>query len=120
MRTLSVTDNDLDFTIADGIESVMQRVVQRLKWWRGEWFLAVTGGLPYLPTILGEGVELRAVERLITGTIESVTGVVRVEDISITLDTTKRSLSYSADVITDYGNAPIVARFEPEGAVVTA
>src|SRR5271169_1256089 len=54
-RPLSATN---DYTIGlqfydDTPQCVAQAILTRLKLWRGEWFLDVTDGTPYLQKILG-------------------------------------------------------------------
>ncbi len=53
MLTLGVNfdTHDLDFTVRDGLDSIEQRVVQRLRFFRGTWFLDFLDGIPYLDDV---------------------------------------------------------------------
>ena len=103
MRTLGATDGDLDFTLIDGIESLRQRLVQRLLFWRGEWFLDTSQGVPYLPSVLGRQGSLTLLRQVITAYIEVDDEVTGVRNIEIEFRPTDRRAGYRADVDTIHG-----------------
>ena len=103
MRALGATDQDIDFRLVDGIESVSQRVIQRVQYWLGEWFLNTAGGVPYNQDVLGEDLDLALSERAISDQIRGVPDVIAVEDASVAYDAETRALAYSARVRTGYG-----------------
>ena len=108
MRTLSVSQiegsvDDLDGTIVTGVESVRQRVVQRIRFRLGSWFLALLRGTPYSPEIFGRQSVLGLATRTITDTILGVEDVTGVSGIESTLNADARIMSYSATVSTIYG-----------------
>ena len=99
MRTLGTRDGDLDFTVVDGLESVKQRIVQRLLFWRGEWFLDTSKGIPYLPrALVRRGSSPLLLRQVITDAIEEVDGVVAVRDIEVTYQAAERRILYVADI----------------------
>ena len=63
---LVVTDNDL--AIVEGDQATAQRLEQRLRLWRGEWFLDRTAGVPWLRDVIGQ----RPREQVITGLLRTV------------------------------------------------
>ena len=52
MRTISAVD-DLGpgFVVQDGLQAVRQRVVQRLRFAAGEWFLDAEAGIPFIDAL---------------------------------------------------------------------
>ena len=59
MRDLRLTDGDLtisglDLQFVDGGQAVAQRLTQKLKLFRGEWFLDRRAGVPYFRDIIGQ------------------------------------------------------------------
>ena len=103
MRALGATNRDIDWTLVDGIESVAQRVLQRVQYWLAEWFLDTSGGVPYNRDVLGGDLDLALSERAISDQIRAVPDVVDVEDARIEYDAATRALTYSARVRTAFG-----------------
>ena len=77
MRTLGVNSqtHDLDWTVADGLDSVEQRVRQRLRFFRGTWFLAMTQGIPYLDDVLIREADAGLASRTMADAVRTVAGV---------------------------------------------
>ena len=69
----------------------------------GEWFLDLDYGLPYFEQILVKNPNLPSVQDIFRRAILSVKGVSSVERITLSLDTTQRTLSVSWVVLTDLG-----------------
>lgn len=104
MLTLNSPTVDIDFTLTDGVDSVRQRVRQRLLFLFGEWFLATQSGVPHLQEILGNPDDLDVVRRVITDHILAVEDVTGVQDVTVALDSErKRTVNYTAKVNTIYG-----------------
>ena len=107
MRTWSVTQlteddaPDLDGRVVDDLESLRQRIEQRLHFPQGSWQLNPELGTPRL---LGRHTE-RVAASVITNTIleEGGTEVVAVERVTVRLNHDTRELRYSAQVRTIYG-----------------
>ncbi len=112
MNTLSVelideTNNiyDLDGTIADGLQSAAQRVRQRLRFWRGTWYLDQNAGVPYLQDVLGQRNRLPLAASAITAQIRTVPDVTAVSDVNVIIR--NRRLIYTATVHTIHGTLQI-------------
>ena len=102
MRTFSAPARDINFQIVDELDSVMQRVAQRLQFRLGEWFLRRDRGTNYEP-ILGEiGVNVLGIQAF-TAEAASVEDVLDVTDVSYRLNNETRILSYEANIHTPYG-----------------
>ena len=102
-RTISVDQGDLelhrnDLVIIDGLESLRQRVVQRLGLIQGEWFLATDQGIPYIQEIYQRPFNLGLSTTILADAIRSVEGVTDVSDIRSTVDPDTRRLSFRATV----------------------
>ena len=98
---------DLDFSVATELESVVERVKFRLRFWRGEYYLDGNQGVPYLGDVLGHQVDLSLAQQAITDQIASVADVLAVSDVVVEIDSKSRTLRYSASVSTVWGDARI-------------
>lgn len=116
MRTLDAPADDITFRVVDGIESVCQRVRERIYFVLGEWFLAREAGTPYFYRVLGQD-DYGLAERLITDTIRGVTDVTDVQDVSLVVDTVTRHAVYTARVLTIFGTVDMTAEDLPTGGV---
>lgn len=99
-----------DLRVADGkpvmvtgADAIAQEIRVRLRWWRGEHFLDVSAGVPYLQQILGKGVSEDAIRAVLREEIESVPGVGHVESIAIVTDRPNRFATITIDVVTEDG-----------------
>lgn len=88
--------------MVDGLESVRQRTIQRLRFWLGTWFLQTTAGVPYLEDVFGFRPDERTAARIISDVIREVEDVTGVRDVVFRLDA-DRVAHYSATVDTIYG-----------------
>ena len=92
-----------DWAFAIDREGIQQRISQVLKTIAGEWFLDLDYGLPYFEQILIKNPNLPAVQDLFRRALLSVKGVSSVERLTLSLDTTSRTLAVSWVVLTDLG-----------------
>lgn len=99
--------HDLDNTVLDGIESVRQRVHQRVRFWSGTWFLDTNAGVPYLRDVLGHQISLPLATSAITRAIRGVPDVTGVSDVESRIEAAERRLYYSATVQTVFGDMPV-------------
>ena len=107
-RTLSA-DRDVSPALAtvDGLESVRQRVVQRLRLHRGEWFLNRDAGMPWHQEMLGHPLSAELSGRIIVDQILGVPDVIDVTDIDFRIEPANRRLRLSAVVETRFGSMQI-------------
>lgn len=106
-KTINIFNSELEpnvFEIIDGIESVRQRVEQRLKFFRGEWFLDTSKGTPWFQDVLIRPVSAALSAAIITKAIQSVTDVTSVNNVIAEIDPATRKMSYTARVQTIFGS----------------
>lgn len=112
MSDLQLTDNDL--TIVGGdlaleerrFEDVAQAVLVTLQTHRGEYELDTSAGVPWRSQVLGKGRDLTTIGLLIKRIVERVDGVLRVSDVTATLDRQTRALTitFTALIESDAGS----------------
>ena len=94
-----VTNNQLQ--TVTGADEIAQKIKNRLRAFRGEWFLDVRVGMPWFEKILKKNPNPAEVETIITEEIVNTDGVLNVRDIELSLDNLTRKLrvDFSAEVI---------------------
>lgn len=106
-----VEDISLDprgnLAIADGVEDVRQRALNRLRFWLGEWYMDQTKGVRYIEQVFGRQVEPALAASAITGKLREVEGVIAVYGVRVEIDPMTRRLSYSARLRTDSGEVEV-------------
>lgn len=112
MRTINAGDGDITFKMVDELTSVMQRVEQRIQFWRGEWDSDASKGVPYLEDVLGYNYDTALAQQVIIDQIRSVDGVTDVKDVSTKFIHKTRILEYHATVVTEYGASTIDSELE--------
>lgn len=117
MKTMSIQDGDIhlnrsgNIALAEGAEGLRQKLISRLRLSRGEWFLDVRDGVPYLQRILGRKVGSAPVE----GTVSQIfdTEILKEDEVrsiltsSATYLTSERKFSYIANLDTIYGSVSL-------------
>ena len=94
-----------NLAIATGTEDVRQRVVERLRFSLGEWYLSVHDGVPYRSEIFNRSTTVGLAQAIVTEQIERVDGVATVSGVQAAIDPATRRMTYSAVVTTDDGAA---------------
>lgn len=79
--------------VTDKNESIRQHLQQRLKTFKGEWFLNRFLGLPYLQTILIKNPNSNLVMALMTDYVLATPGVIKIVKIKLSLDKATREMS---------------------------
>lgn len=92
-----------DWAFAVDREGIQHRISQVLKTIAGEWFLDEDYGIPYFDQILIKNPNLPAVQDTFRRALLSVRGVSSVERLTLSLDTTDRTLRVNWAVLTDLG-----------------
>lgn len=84
-------------------DAVRQAVQVCVRWWRGEWFLDVRRGVPYIEAILRKGVTEASVRAVLKREIEAVEGVARVLELDVSIDRATRSATAVGQIETTEG-----------------
>jgi hypothetical protein len=85
-------------------EAVAQNVRTRLQLLKGEWFLDVDAGVPYLQEIMVKPANLPLSESLIKQTIIETDGIDELRSFDVVFNRNTRRLNVSATVTTIYGS----------------
>ena len=92
-----------DLEIVDGLEDVRQRVIERLRFWLGQWFLGVHDGVPYRPEIFQRPTSVGLAAAVVSDQIRSVDEVTGVSKVFAEIDPLTRKMTYTATVSTPHG-----------------
>ncbi len=87
---------------ADTGEYLSQKIEARLRWYRGEWFLARSGGVPYFQSILGKA-DLNEVNALLLSAVSGIEGVAEVVTFRTTYDGALREYTVTFTVRAEGG-----------------
>lgn len=94
-------------TVSGG-EAVAQRLLTRLRLFRGEWFLDVNAGTPWFQTILADRADIRSIELELKRQITETPGVVSILSFAVDFNRSTRSLSISFEVDTPFGPSGVL------------
>ncbi|MGD8501314.1 MAG: hypothetical protein PVJ86_11745 [Phycisphaerales bacterium] len=89
--------------VTDGIEEMIQRVAIAYKTHLGEWDFDETRGLPWTEEILVKNYDLDNVVSRITNYTLTIEGIIAVRDLDVAVDDTTRTMTISADLLTEEG-----------------
>jgi hypothetical protein len=95
-------DNNSELVLLSNKDQLGQKISQRLKMFFAEWFLNTERGVPYFGNILGANSNEVLVDQLLTDEILKESEVTNVINVQSTF--TGRHFTYSADVISIYGD----------------
>lgn len=96
-------DTDGSLVMVNDALAVGQHVRQRLKTYRGEWFLDTTAGVPWLEQIFGRAFDAALGEAVVKGEIFDTLGVTQITTFSIRFLRDVRALDIrSVEVLTIY------------------
>ena len=98
-----VLDADNSLFMIDNAERVAQQIVITLRFWYGEWFLDTSDGTPYLEYILVKNPNMSHIRQILTERIQSVEGVIAVNEMNLDFDRQARSLIVDYEANTNYG-----------------
>jgi hypothetical protein len=71
-------------------DEVAQRLLVRFNFWRGEWFLNLLAGTPYIEAILGKGIPDRVVRSVFTAVVVGCAGVAALDSMTIAREHPRR------------------------------
>ncbi len=89
-RDLATGDLAKPFRLVRGVDAVIQRLCIRLAFMRGEWFLDVREGVPYLQSVFVKNPDLPLIEALFRRVARTTPGVTRVVSYEAALDSRTR------------------------------
>ena len=90
---LDLSTNDLQL-IEDEDDAVVQHILIRMRFFRGEWFLDTRIGMPYFSDILVNNQNLDAIRGFYRDTVLATPGIAEItEGIELDFDTPTRKLS---------------------------
>jgi len=101
---LSRTSHDLilagnDLSLIDGVDLIRQRIKRRLLLILGEWFLAVSDGLPWFGELNAKGTSEGRVRSLLQRQIVGTPGVDRVVQLELDFNSATRALQVQFRVL---------------------
>ena len=99
---------DGNLILYDGAASIQQRVVEALRFWRGEWFLQVAGGVPYFERVFRRPAMIGLISVELTEVMLAVDGVAEVLDVQAVIDPATRVLRWRASYRDDAGFENVV------------
>ena len=101
------TTPNLQIEIVEGLEALRQRTIMRLRFWQGEWPIAIDEGVPYIQEIFSRPVNSNIAATIITSIIRSDNEVTGIFQILTSFDPITRSFTYSCRVSSIFGDFPI-------------
>ena len=109
---LDTTTHDLkienfDLSVLSGTDVIAQRLKIRLEFFRGEWFLDTTVGVPFYTDILVKNPDIPHIETILKAEILDTPGVVELLAFETSYNAQTRKLDVSFTVDTDYGTVTI-------------
>lgn len=102
-----VVDPINGITFVSGIDGVAQLVRIALRLFRGEWFLDLDAGVPYLQTILGQKFNAETLREEIVKAVVVVEGVVEITELTIDFDNATREVSVAVALRTQFGDTVV-------------
>ena len=103
--------DDFDMSFGHGLsdfardaEAIAQNVRTRLQLLRGEWFLDIDAGVPWLQEIMVKPSNLALAESLIKQTIAETDGITEITNFDLTYDNNIRELSINCTVLNEFNN----------------
>lgn len=103
-ETLDLYVGDLDLQVTTGIDNVIQAISNRLRFFRGEWFLDTSSGTPYFTDIFTKNPNIPRIENIYIAQILETPGVNELLEFDLQLNN-NRSVELSFKVNTIYGPA---------------
>ena len=87
-----------DLAIVMGSDAVKQNLMQRLRFFTGDWFLDTSIHVPYYESIFKKNPDLQEVQAILQNVIVTTPGVLSLDSFDLQLDTSTRKLSVSFQV----------------------
>lgn len=88
-------DLEIPLRLVEGTDAVVQNMILRFSMWLGEWFLDARQGVPYRERVFVVNPNKAMLQSLFSRIAESTPGVVRVQDLEVSVDKPTRTLRIS-------------------------
>lgn len=102
-----ILDAKGNIKIIEGIESLAENIDQRLKLFKGKYFLDNTAGIPYFEDILKKPVDPGLAASILNSEILKESEVLSIGNVSADLDRNTRIFNYNAIVKTVFGSLEV-------------
>jgi len=101
-------DGDLDIAAGDLVlvsdaAAILQAAKIRMQFFKGEWFLDESAGLPYFQDIFVKNPDMNVLQFLFRKEILATPGITAVNELSLSVDGAARTLSVSYRASSDVG-----------------
>jgi hypothetical protein len=106
VHDLAIANGDFALCATDK-DAIAQAIAMRLKTMSGEWFLDTTAGISYFTDVFGHKRNERFIRQLIATAIETVPGVIRIDDFKAEMQANRRMLVILTVLISDRTLLPI-------------
>ncbi len=101
-KNLQIINKDFQFTVSAN-QFVAQKVLIRLKFFLGEYFLNINKGIPYRESIFIKNPNINLIEDLFVSEISSIDGVEELISFNLEVDSSTRELIVNFKVKTENG-----------------
>jgi hypothetical protein len=99
--------NKMDLLLVDGLDYVKQKLMIRLQFFFGEWYLDTTKGVKYYDEVLIQNPTLSRVQSILKAVISETTGVNKLLSFSADFSRVGRTLDLKFTVDTIYGQVTL-------------
>ena len=91
------------------LDALVNKVKQRLNFFLGEWFINTDVGIAYFQEILRQPVDPALIVTIINSDLLQEIDILSIEGVSIEFDKEGGAFTYSATIVTVYGEANILS-----------
>ena len=95
--------NGKDLALTDGSVQTLQEIGIRLQFWKGEWFLDIQRGIPYLEQVFQKKTSLDTIASLFKAEILASDGVLELLEFSMEFINENRNLRVDFKVMAEEG-----------------
>ena len=99
--------NDYDLVLVDGLDGLRQKLMIKLQFFFGEWYLDITRGVKWYTDILLPNPELSKIQAILKSVITDTDGVKELTAFDAQYDAGARTLAVKFTANTNYGTLTI-------------
>lgn len=93
---IEFVDGELNFTTEE--ETLLQRIKQRMQFFRGEWFLNEAEGIPYFEEIFQKNYDLSRIEAIYINELQRIDGVAEILSLEINVNDSTREMTIEGQI----------------------